>query len=139
MARSTRRPFGVIFAATWGLVQAGMLTARATGQSAVPALLPEAVLDGALLVAAQGLLAVLLLLAGVFVYRQTAWARRPAMFAFLLAGATTAATLIDFSMLGFVIALLDASAVVVLVMHADAFHSERPEIDDSDSASKFGV
>lgn len=116
-----------------------MLAARAAGQSAVPPLLPEAVIDGAPLVAAQGLLAVLLLLAGVFVYRLTSWARRPAMVAFLLAGVATAATLINFSMLGFVVALLDASAVVVLVMHADVFRTERPEIDDSGSASKFGV
>jgi hypothetical protein len=139
MVRTTRRPIGVTFAVCWGIVLAGILAARAMGHEAAPPVLPEGLLTDAALTAVQGVLAFALATASVCVYKLASWARRLGMLVFLLAAGGTALTLLSGSLFGFVVVALDLTAILLLFMHGDAFRSERPDIDDTGSATHFGA
>lgn len=139
MVRASRRPFGVTFAVIWAIVLAGLLLARAAGQGAVPAVLPEGVLSGLALTAVQGTLAGGLLFVGLLVFKLVSWGRRLAMLTFLLAAAGSILTILSGSLFAFVVVALDVTAVFMLGMHAESFRSKRPDIDDSGSATHFGA
>jgi hypothetical protein len=139
MVQTERRPFGVVYAAAWGLAMTAMLLARAAGQEAVPALLPSGVVTPITLIGIQAGLAAALFLTAAGVYKLVSWSRRPAMFAFLLATAGTTLQALEGSLFAFVVIALNLAAIVCLVMDSEAFRNERPEVDDSGSAVYFGT
>lgn len=141
MARATDRPFGVSFAAGWAAITGLQLFFRAFGGGLFAAIAPSAV--GAALGLAFAVLwfvlgLVFLVVAGGL-YRVQGWARLVAIVLFGLFTLFAIASLASGNLLAVVGGGLHATALVLLVLNRGTFESDRPDIDDSGSASRFGT
>lgn len=141
MARGTRRPFGVSFAAGWAAIGGAFSLLRAFGLSMTGVAVVGT--SDSLAVLAVGFTALylligfgLLLVAGGL-YKVQSWARTVGMVLFGLFALLNLYSVIDGSVLTAVDLALNAAALVLLAVNKAAFTSNRPDISDR-SAHQVG-
>lgn len=140
MARGTRRPFGVSFAAGWGAIGGVLSLLRAFGVTMVgtrpgPAdsCIFFAIVFGALyLLIGCGLLVVA---GGLF--KVKSWARSVGMVFLGLFAVLNLYSLIDGSVLAVIDLSLNSAALVLLAVNAAAFRTDRTDVSDG-SAHQVG-
>jgi hypothetical protein len=141
MARGTRRPFGVSFAAGWAAIGGALSILQAFGMGMAGVVLAGPSDSAALVaIAVSGLSALvgfgLLIVAGGL-YKVRPWARTAGIVLFGLFALVNLYSLLDGAILQVIPLSLDGASLAFLVVNRDVFTSDRPDVSGR-SAHRVG-